>query len=50
MTASTLRTLRIFNPATFDPLKALLMAAQIHLSLAILVLGLMESARRRREV
>ena len=40
---------RIFNPATFDPLKALLMAAMILLPLAILVLGLMEWARRRRE-
>ena len=41
--------LRIFNPVTFDPLKALLMAAQILLSLAILVFGLMEWRRRRKE-
>jgi hypothetical protein len=40
---------RIFNPATFDPRKALLMAAMILLPPAILILGLLEWARRRRE-
>ena len=40
---------RIFSPAAFDPLKALLMAAQILLSLAILICGLKEWARRIRE-
>lgn len=42
--------LRIFNPATFDPLKALIMAGMILLPVAIMVLGLMEWARRRREI
>lgn len=41
--------LKIFNPATFDPLKAVIMAGLILLSLAIILLGLMEWARRRRE-
>jgi hypothetical protein len=40
---------RIFNPATFEPLKAVLMAAMILLPVVIVVLGLMEWARRRRE-
>lgn len=41
--------LRIFNPATFDPLKAIIMAGMILLPLAITVFGLMEWSRRRRE-
>jgi hypothetical protein len=40
---------RIFNPATFDPLPALLMGAMILLPLAILALGIMEWSRRRQE-
>jgi hypothetical protein len=40
---------KIFNPATFDPLKALLVAAMILLPLAIVVFGLLEWARRRKE-
>ena len=41
--------LRIFNPATFEPLKAVLMAGMILMSLAIVVFGLMEWKRRRTE-
>ena len=41
--------LRIFNPATFDPIKAFLMAGMILLPFAIVVLGLMEWSRRRPE-
>jgi hypothetical protein len=41
--------LRIFNPATFDPLKAVIMAGMILIPLAIMVFGLMEWSRRRRE-
>ena len=40
---------RIFNPATFDPLKAVLMGMLILLPLAILVFGITEWARRRQE-
>ena len=40
---------KIFNPATFDPLKALLVAAMILLPLSIVVFGLLEWARRRKE-
>jgi len=40
---------RIFNPATFDPIKAMLMAGMILMSLAIVVCSLMEWSRRRRE-
>ena len=39
--------LQIFSPATLDPLQALMMAAEILLSLAILVLALMEWGRRK---
>lgn len=41
--------LRIFNPATFDPLKALIMTCLILLPIAIMAFGLMEWLRRRRE-
>lgn len=41
---------RIFNPATFDPVKAVIMAGMILLPLAIVGFGLMEWARRHREV
>ncbi len=40
---------RIFSLAALDPLKALLMAAQILLSIAILIFGLLEWSRRRKE-
>lgn len=40
---------KIFNPATFDPLKAILMAGMILIPVAIVVFGLMEWLRRRRE-
>jgi len=41
---------RIFNPATFDPVKALIMVGMILIPLVIVVFGLMEWARRRREI
>ena len=40
---------QIFNPATFDPLKALIMAGMILIPFAIVVFGLMEWSRRRSE-
>jgi hypothetical protein len=40
---------RISNPATFDPLKAILMAGMILLSFAILAFGVREWSRRRQE-
>ena len=39
---------RIFNPATFDPVKALIMAGMILIPVVIVVFGLMEWARRHR--
>jgi hypothetical protein len=41
---------RIFNPATFDPVKALIMVGMILIPLVIVIFGLMEWARRRREI
>jgi hypothetical protein len=41
--------LRIFNPATFDLLKAGIMAGLILLSIAIMIFGMLEWLRRRRE-
>jgi hypothetical protein len=38
---------RIFNPATFDPVKAIIMAGMILLPLAIVAFGLMEWLGRR---
>ena len=40
---------RIFNPVTFDPLKATLMAAMTLIPAVIVVFGFMEWMRRRRE-
>jgi hypothetical protein len=37
---------RIFNPATFDPLKAVLMASMILIPVVIMIFGLMEWRRR----
>ena len=39
----------IFNPVTFEPVKAVLMAGMILLPLAILVFGIMDWSRRRQE-
>ena len=41
---------RIFDPATFDPVKAAIMAGMILIPLVIVVFGLMEWMRRRREI
>jgi hypothetical protein len=41
---------RIFNPATFDPVKAVIMTGIILLPLAIVVFGLMEWATRHRGI
>jgi len=40
---------RIFNPATFEPVKAALMLAMILIPVVTVVFGLMEWTRRRRE-
>ena len=40
---------RILNPATFEPVKAALMSAMILIPVVIVVFGLMEWTRRRRE-
>jgi hypothetical protein len=40
---------RIFNPATFEPVKAALMTGMILIPVVIVIFGLMEWARRRRE-
>jgi hypothetical protein len=41
---------RIFNPVTFDSIKAVIMLTMILLPLAIVVFGLMEWLGRRREI
>jgi hypothetical protein len=41
---------RVFNPATFDPVKAVIMAGMILIPVAIVVFGLKEWSRRRREI
>ena len=41
---------RVFNPATFDLLKAVIMAGMILIPLVIVVFGLMEWMQRRREI
>jgi len=40
---------RILNPATFEPVKAALMSAMILIPVVIVVFGLMEWTRLRRE-
>jgi hypothetical protein len=41
---------RVFNLATFDLVKAVIMAGMILIPLVIVVFGLMEWMRRRREI
>jgi hypothetical protein len=41
---------RIFNPATFDPIKSLIMLAMILIPAAIVVFGGMEWSRSRKEI
>jgi len=41
---------RIFNPATFDPIKSLIMLAMILIPAAIVVFGVMEWSRPRKEI
>lgn len=41
---------RIFSPTTFDPVKAVIMVGMILIPVAIVVFGLKEWFRRRREI
>jgi hypothetical protein len=41
--------LRIFNPATFDPAKAIIMAGMIVVPFVIMAFGFIEWSRRRKE-